>query len=386
MSGAADAATATALPPVTYLTVDSMREGVGRSQVLPYVEGLARRGVAVTVHTFEKGGAEPAIARRLSAAGVRWLPHRFGAPGAASGLVRVAKGAAALRGADLVHARSDSAAAAALVGRRQAWVWDMRGFWREERMALGLLRRGSPEDRVMAAVEAGAARRSTGIVTLSRAAIDVLGERFGPDVALKSRVITTCVDLERFSASPLPPAPPVRFLLAGTLNALYDVEAMVRFVERVQARRRSELTVLSPDPSPWRRLFSRVGATEGFSEAGAMPDHVRAHHVGLSVRHADFRVTSTAATPTKIAEFLASGRPIVVSAGLGDMDDLLARHDCGVVVADTSDKTLEWAADEVDRLVDDPGTPARCRALAEEHFDLERGIDALVDLYREAVR
>jgi len=363
-----------------------MAEGVGRSQVLPYVEGLARRGLSVAVHTFEKGEPDTAIARRLSSAGVRWRPHRFGGAGAAPGLLRVVQGAAATVGADLVHARSDLAAASALLSRRPAWVWDIRGFWREERIALGLLRRGSPEDRVMASVEAGSARRSTGVVTLSQSAVDVLSERFGTDIAKKGRVITTCVDLERFLPSPLPPLDCLRFLLMGTLNALYDVDAMVRFVERVQARRPAELDVLSPDPSAWRPLLERVGATVGVAEPSAVPSRVRAAHVGLSLRRPEFRIASMAATPTKLAEFLASGRPIVVSPGLGDMDDLLARHDCGVVIDDRSDEGLDRAADELERLVGDPATPARCRSLAQEHFDLEKGIDRLLDLYGEAVR
>jgi len=363
-----------------------MAEGVGRSQVLPYVERLAQRGVAVTVHTFEKGPSDPTIARRLSVAGVDWRPHRFGGAGALPGLGRIAGGALSIRRAELVHARSDSAAASALVTRRPAWVWDMRGFWREERMAIGLMRAGSPEERVMRSVESGSARSSTGIVALSQVALDVLSRRFGATIAAKSRVITTCVDLERFSTAPMPAADPLRFLLVGTLNRLYDVPGMVRLVEAVTGRRPASLAVLTPDPGPWRALFVEAGATVGFAEAAAMPDRMLAHHVGLSLRRTDVPVTSIAATPTKLAEFLACGRPVVVSAGLGDMDGLLARHDCGVVMQDTSGAEIERAMGEIDRLVDDEGTPARCRGLAEAHFDLEKGVDRLIDLYRSAAR
>ena len=42
------------LPPLTYLTFDSLAEGVGASQVLAYVERLADRGLDVRLHTFEK--------------------------------------------------------------------------------------------------------------------------------------------------------------------------------------------------------------------------------------------------------------------------------------------------------------------------------------------
>lgn len=237
----------------------------------------------------------------------------------------------------------------------------------------------------MARVESGAATRSAGIVTLSRAAIGVLSDRFGDGLGKKARVVTTCVDLERFTPSPLPALDSLRFLLVGTLNALYDVPTMVRLVERVRSRRPAELHVLSPDPSAWRPLFEQVGAAVGEAPAAAMPDRIREAHVGLSLRRPEFAMTSVAATPTKLAEFLAAGRPVVVSPGLGDMDELLARHDCGVVIDDPSGEGLAAAAGELERLVADPALPERCRALAEEHFDLEKGLDRLVDLYAAVV-
>jgi hypothetical protein len=116
-----------------------------------------------------------------------------------------------------------------------------------------------------------------------------------------------------------------------------------------------------------------------------MPDRVREHHVGLSIRRFDVGVTSYSATPTKLGEFLATGRPVVVNAGLGDLDDLLGRHDCGVVLQSASEAELDRAASELDRLLDDPGMPARCRALAEEHFNVDRGVDQLVGAYQQAL-
>jgi glycosyltransferase involved in cell wall biosynthesis len=142
------------------------------------------------------------------------------------------------------------------------------------------------------------------------------------------------------------------------------------------------LSVLTPDAGQWRGLFDRADAAVGSAPAAAMPERVAAHHVGLSLRRPD--ISNRAATPTKIGEFLAAGRPVAVSPGLGDMDVLLARHHAGVVVADATDASLDRAATQLEELVDDADTPKRCRALAEEHFDLERGVDQLIDAYRAA--
>lgn len=375
-----------ALPQVTYLSFDSMSEGVGWSQVVPYVERLARRGVTITLHSFEKAAPEEVVARRLRAAAVRWKPHPFRGAGTAGGVARVLHGAALVAGADLVHARSDMAAASALLARCPAWVWDVRAFWREQRIAAGQIRPGSLPDRVLRLIEVGAAGRSTGVVTLTRAAGDALANRYGDGLRAKSRVIPTCVELDRFTCSPPQSPIPFRFLLAGTLSTVYDVPTMLRLVEHMKRRRPAELTVLTPETTAWDDHLASAAVTPTRATRAEMPGHIAASHLGLSVLRPDLGVSSCAITPTKLGEFLACGRPVVVNGGLGDMDELLAAHDCGVVLTDRSEQGLESAVNEIERLAEDSGTAERCRNLAESHFDLEQGIDQLLSLYRGALR
>lgn len=355
------------------------------SQVVPYVERLARRGLDVTLHSFEKQPPSDALRRRLVSAGVSWQPHAFRGAGTPGGIARVAHGAALVAGAELVHARSDLPATSTMLARRSRWVWDVRGFWREDRIAMEMLRPGSAPERVLRRIEAASARSSSAIVTLSRSAADVLAQRFGPEVGAKVNVITTCVDLERFVASPLPSVDSVRFLLAGSLSSLYDIPTMLRLVQTMRTQRPVELTVLTPAPTPWDEDFRASGATIGQAPPAEMPDRVSAQHVGLSIRRFDVGVAGYSATPTKLGEFLACGRPVVVNAGLGDLDTLLVDHDCGVVMTSGSRDELERATAEIRRLLEDPGTPVRCRGVAEEHFNVERAVDRLLEIYRNSV-
>jgi len=97
---------------VDYLTVDSVQEGVGVSQVLPYVLGLADRGWQLRLHTLERRRPDPSTETLLRDAGVRWTAHAFGRQGPAGGLGRVARTVGAVSRRGLVHARSDLSAAA----------------------------------------------------------------------------------------------------------------------------------------------------------------------------------------------------------------------------------------------------------------------------------
>ena len=115
------------VPRVTYLSVDPVTSTVGASQVLAYVERLAERGVGVDLHSFEHH-VDEVIAADLARRGVVWTPHVFGGNGARAGLGRVARLARSIRGAELVHARSDMAATAAMWSGAECWLWDVRSF------------------------------------------------------------------------------------------------------------------------------------------------------------------------------------------------------------------------------------------------------------------
>ena len=87
-----------------------------------------------------------------------------------------------------------------------------------------------------------------------------------------------------------------------------------------------------------------------------------------------------AAMPTKIAEFLACGRPVVVNRGLGDFDEYLSEFNAGVILDGTSQDLKEKARILMD-LLSDPDTPYRCRVLAEKYFDIKAGAQKYMDIY-----
>ena len=65
------------------MSYDGALDPLGASQVVPYLIGLAARGVAITLITFEKperwaqADGRLAMQRRLEACGIRWRPLRY---------------------------------------------------------------------------------------------------------------------------------------------------------------------------------------------------------------------------------------------------------------------------------------------------------------------
>ena len=104
------------------------------------------------------------------------------------------------------------------------------------------------------------------------------------------------------------------------------------------------------------------------------------YNFGVSICKLDAGPSLTAAMPTKIGEFLACGRPIVINKGLGDMDSFISEFNAGVVLNGQQDNEKEGAAKLV-QLILDPETPIRCRALAEKYFNMDVGVNRYLNLY-----
>ena len=373
-----------ALERVTYLSLDPLDSTVGASQVLAYVRRLAEQGARIELHSFEHQVSRE-LADDLAHRGVAWRAHPYGRGGAVGGFWRVLRLARAIRGAEIVHARSDMAAAAAMLAGTDRWLWDVRSLWAEQKVATGVLRSGSIQERVFRRIERAAAQRSAQVVTLTDGIVEVLDARHSGVVGPKATVVTTCVDRGRFMRVEPPPSRPLRLLLAGTLNRYYDVPSMLDLVRELRRRRPTELVVAAPGRTDWDRELELADAVRVRATPDEMPVLIGSCHVGLSVCRDDAGVSLLAAMPTKIGEFLAVGRPVVVNAGLADAASMLVAANAGVVHGSTAADPVS-AADRLLKLVDDPATVGRATDLAERHFDLDKGVDRLIGVYRRLQR
>jgi glycosyltransferase involved in cell wall biosynthesis len=369
------------LPPLTYLTVDSVLEGAGSSQVLPYVIGLADMGLQIELHSFETGPVPGSTAELVAAHGIHWRPHPFGHYGARGGIERLIRGANLSRHAELVHARGTLPAASAYFARHCPWLWDMRGLWTDARIAVGAVHPGSLVETTLRNLEKRVAISADGIVVLSDRARAVLEWRYGQVVAAKARTIPTCTDLSRFVFTDLPGHPPYRLLISGSLSPRYDLGTMVGFAQALRTYGGVELTALVPRTTPRLAELTGTDARVLHPSQAEIPLQVADHHAGLCILVPS--AADVASMPTKVGEFLATGRPVIVSRGIGDLDKLLTDYDCGILVDSPKDDDVGNGARQLVEKLADPELPSRCRKLAEDHFNLAQGLRKLYDIYTQ---
>jgi hypothetical protein len=117
------------------------------------------------------------------------------------------------------------------------------------------------------------------------------------------------------------------------------------------------------------------------TEASRMevPVLVKASDINISFIKPVFSKISS--SPTKLGEVLSMGIPVIVNAGVGDVEDIVNSTGSGHVVKDFSPATLMNAVKDIPRLLQlDPGA---IRNKAAGIFDLQEGIEKYETVYRQ---
>ena len=115
-----------------------------------------------------------------------------------------------------------------------------------------------------------------------------------------------------------------------------------------------------------------------------MPNLIQEFDLGISLWRKDLGVCLTSVASTKTAEFLASGRPVLINSNQGDLGALIARYDIGVATKGDSELEINGYCQEILRLIADSQLFNRCNEMIEiEEFSLDSGIKKLLSIYQE---
>lgn len=388
---------------VLYISYDGMAEPLGQSQVIAYLEQLADEN-EIHVVSFEKPAdidspermAVPS--KRLASAGIGWTPMRYHKhPSAPATLFDVSRGqlvalwlARRLR-SEILHVRSYIPALIALPAKRLTGarlLFDIRGFWADERVDGGIWPAEGRNYRIAKWMERHFFRAADHVVTLTEASVPVI-KAFGYwDVSAPPvTVIPTCVDLDRFAPPPARPAPePFIFGYVGSFGTWYMMdETMMLFRALLDRRPDARMLIVNRhEHDALRTAAARADIPAGRVEIGGashaeVATRIHRMHAASALIRPSFSKLSSA--PTKLAEYLGCGVPCIGNTGVGDMEKILEGCGTGVALRDFDAASLGAAADRILILAADLAVRARCREIALMHFSLKRGVTVYRSIY-----
>ena len=387
---------------ILYLSYTGMLEPLGQSQVLAYLERLAAgRNIHLvsfeTAENWSDAARRQALSRRIADAGIAWHPLRYHKkPSAAATAYDIAQGISlGLRlvrrhGLSIVHARSYVPSVMALAIKRLTgarFLFDMRGFWADERVDVGLWPRGGRLYRIAKGFERRFLLSADAVVSLTHAGkreIETFAYLAGrvPPIT----VIPTCADLERFTPGVRSPDGPFTLGYVGGAGTwyLFD-EALTVFRAVREERPDARLLIVNRSEHAFirNRLRAKAIPPDAVELLSAdhreVPDLMRRMDAGIVLIKPVY--SKTASAPTKLAEFLGCGVPCLVNSGVGDMEAIIANHRVGFVMHEFSDKACADAVRALLALAGEPGIAARCVEAARRHFSLDEGVTSYAGIY-----
>jgi len=384
-----------------YISYTGLLDPLGQSQVLQYVLALSKRGHQITVLSFEKPSKISdeirfnEIRQQLKSANVSWFPRVWhNRPiGILATLYDVIFGQRqAVRlardiDAQVVHCRSYIAGLMGLAVKHKTgarFVFDMRGFWPDERVDGGIWKKSSMRYRVFKWIEKKLFMGADHVVSLTRSGVrefnkfDYLRGQPPP-----SSVIPTCTNLDLFQPKKIVPE---EFTLGyiGSVGSWYLFNTVAAAVARTFEMKSNArfLVVTRSSHSKVRNLLSHAGvdlervkiASAEYSE---MPNHVARMSAGLFFIRPAW--SKRASCPTRMGEFLACGKPILSNGGVGDVAEIIAETGCGIALpADgleaVSLDELDKALEQLFEMTADPDMVNLCRLTSNDHFSLTSGV------------
>ena len=405
-----------------YLCYFGLREPLVQTQVLPYLREINKMGnIKVSLLTFEpnfkNSWTQEQIeeeTKKLAAENIDWycLPYhkRPSVPATVYDVLNGARFALKLmrrEKIDVLHARVHTPAmmgaiAKKLSGGRVKVLFDIRGFFPEEYTDAGVWKENGRLYKTVKRAEKWLLGESDGFVVLTEKARGILFpesketgfDKFGRPV----EVIPCCVDFDRFESVTGALRLEMRRKLnvenrcviayVGSFGGWYMTEEMADFFGAAKARDDSTFALILTQSNP--EIIARLLKERGFSENDFFIKKVSPEEIPAYLSAADLAISfikacysKQASSPTKIAEYLACGLPVISNAGIGDLDALIEEEKVGAVLREFSETDYLAALNTIDDLKRNENLGKHCRDISLKYFDLENvGGKSYQNIYR----
>lgn len=394
--------TDTSKPRSLYICYFGVREPLVRTQVIPYLREIVKDGVEMHLLTFEPENLSSedveSETRALAEQGITWHRRRYHKwPSVPATFYDILVGIIAVRsltkrfGFDILHARVHLPALMASIARRlmrqkPKILFDIRGFFPEEYTDAGIWPENGWLYRAAKRVERWLLKEADGFVVLTEKARDILfpgsRETGSDEQGRPVEVIPCCVDLKRFETANAASRADIRAELdigerytaayVGAFGGWYLTDETAELFAAMREVH-PDVFLLILTQSDHAMILPRL-ESHGFSSSDMAIMKVPSDDIPRYLSAADVAVSfikpsysKQASSPTKNAEYLAAGIPVIANTNVGDVDGLILENGVGVLVDSFDREAYLKVLYDVDRL---GNVSEQCRKIARERFDL----------------
>lgn len=402
-----------------FLSYDGMTDSLGQSQVLPYLVGLSKQNFHITIISFEKEEAfeknKATIQQIVDTNQITWLPLKYTKkPPVFSTIYDVyrlknlVKKQIKANNIQIIHCRSYITALIGLWAKKQfgtKFIFDMRGFWADERVDGKIWNIEHPLYRKIYQFfkkkEIEFLQNADYTISLTHnAKNEILSwENFTKNKP-RIEVIPCCVDTNLFSKEKVDiqqvenwkqklQIQDSDFVLTylGSVGTWYMLDEMMAFFAQLKSKITNAkfLFINKDEHQHILEVAKKYNVEDSVILQGGNRTEVPAL-LSLSAISIFFILPSyskKASSPTKQGELMALQIPIVCNAGVGDTDFVVERYHSGFIVRDFKyDAIIEQIHQEHWHQIFDLD---KIRNGAIDYFSLANGIEKYANVYTKVL-
>ena len=400
---------------VLYITYDGILEPLGQSQVLGYIEELAKNNKIYLLSYEKKQDLKDkeslnSLSKRLKNNNITWYRHRYHkTPSALSTLYDISIGVIKssyiiLRHkVDALHTRSYVPTMIAYIIKKiydKRFIFDMRGFWADERVDVGLW---DLKNKIYKGVysffkmkEKAFLENADHIVSLTLAGKKEMDSwKHIEKLSLPISIIPCCADTALFDRR--------KIKLEAMQNARqelgiradepiltyigsitwYLIDEMFRFfiiyLEKYPEGKFLFITHASADFIRSRAKAAGVSMDKILivsAQRSSVPALAILGHFSIIFRKPAY--STKAACPTKQGELMSLGIPIICNSNVGDMDMIVRQYGSGIIVDSSNDSDYRKTVDNMKKIMFDPD---KIREGAIDYFSLQLAVSKYKSIY-----
>jgi len=401
---------------ILFISYDGMTDPLGQSQVIPYLQGLSKKGFRFFLLSCEKQEVfaknEAAVKGLLSGYNIEWMPIPYTKkPPVLSTLKDIAKLRSQARKIheqhtiDMVHTRPGIPALIGLWMKQTMGVkllHDVREFYADSRVEGGIWNAANPLYRIIYRFfkkkEAAEIAKCDGIVCLTYAAEKIVKQLPEYRESLPLKVIPCSADLDLFDASKIDVAQKKHFeselniseddfvvSYLGSVGGWYMTAAMLRFCKLLSERKKeARFLFISPHQHD---VIALEAAKHGLPADRLIVKNARRNEVPVLLSLSNYSLffikpcfSKLSSSPTKHGEIMAMGIPVITNSGVGDVKEIVEQYEGGFVVDDFTDQAFRTVIDKM--LESKKVNTNLIRKGAEDFYSLEKAVQSYDEIYR----
>ncbi|MFZ1527337.1 MAG: glycosyltransferase [Ferruginibacter sp.] len=405
---------------VLFISHDGMTDPLGQSQVIPYLRGISRHGYRFFILSCEKKGNYQknceAVEKSLEGSAITWVPVWYhNKPPIVStfydmAVLRIkAKALHRKYGIDMVHTRSGVPPLLGMWLKKKygiKFLHDIREFYADGRVDGGFWNQKNPLFRAIYKFfkkkEAEELAICDGAVCLTHAAEKIIRQLPYFNLAKPLQVIPCSVDMQLFNPAGIsreellnvkrekgiaPGDMVISYL--GSIGGWYLTDEMIRFCKKLSDKIPAAKFLFI---SPHRHEFILEMATKyNLEPAKIITTHAKRAEVpsllALSTYSIFFIIpcfSKLSSSPTKHAEIMAMGIPVITNSGVGDLDEIISHSSSGILLKDFTETSFDDAVEQIKQGMS--FNPECIRQGAAEYYALPLAVNKYVELYDALLR